>query len=111
MAFRAIASDGPWGRSGGLWARAARLSQPSRRAAVDLPVTDAPEAFVQAMNQVLKPYFLLACVAFVMGFASYLAVGGLLGSSAAPIQDDWQASISAPATPAADAALARSRSI
>ncbi|MBU1376958.1 MAG: hypothetical protein KKE02_19000 [Alphaproteobacteria bacterium] len=62
------------------------------------------------MNSVLKPYFLLACVAFVLGFASYLAVGAALVPQAT-VHDDWQASISAPAAPPADAPLARAKSI
>lgn len=84
-------------------------SQPSPGVSVDYPVTDAPEAAASEMNNVLKPYLLLACVAFVMGFASYLAVGGLF-SAPAQFQDDWQASISAPAAPI-DAPLARARLI
>lgn len=61
------------------------------------------------MDQVLKPYLLLACVAFVLGFASYLAVGKIVTTPAA-IQDDWQATISAPA-PAGDAPLVSGRRI
>lgn len=61
------------------------------------------------MNQVLKPYLLLACVAFVVGFASYLAVGSLF-TAPAQVPDDWQASISAPAAPI-DAALAKTKHI
>ncbi|TAJ69340.1 MAG: hypothetical protein EPO51_23400 [Phenylobacterium sp.] len=60
------------------------------------------------MNQVLKPYFLLACVAFFVGFASYLALGSALAPPAAG-HDDWQASISTPAV--IDAPLARARRI
>jgi hypothetical protein len=61
------------------------------------------------MNQVLKPYFLLACVAFFVGFASYLALGSALARTT-PLHDDWQASISAPAA-SVDAPLARARLI
>jgi len=85
------------------------LWQPSPWTAVDLPVTDAPEARINEMNQVLKPYFLLACVAFVIGFASYLAVGSVLVAPA-QVRDDWQASISAPA-PSADAPLVKGKLI
>lgn len=77
--------------------------------AVDKPVTGAPEAAVSEMNQVLKPYFLLACVAFFVGFASYLALGSVLAPPA-PAPNDWQASISTPAAPV-DAPLARARRI
>jgi hypothetical protein len=68
------------------------------------------------MNQVLKPYFLLACVAFFVGFVSYLAVGSALAPAQAQAQaqaqakDDWQASISAPADPV-DPPLARGKQI
>ncbi len=61
------------------------------------------------MDQVLKPYLLLACVAFVLGFASYLVVGHIMTApSGAP--EGWQANISAPA-PAADASLAYAKRI
>jgi hypothetical protein len=58
---------------------------------------------------VLKPYFLLACVAFMVGFVSYLAV---VRGLALPAQagEDWQASISAPAIPE-DAPLVRGKLI
>jgi hypothetical protein len=62
------------------------------------------------MNQVLKPYFLLACVAFFVGFVSYLAIGSVMTPAQAQVQDDWQASISAPAAPV-DAPLARGKQI
>ena len=62
------------------------------------------------MNQVLKPYFLLACVAFFVGFVSYLAVGSALAPAQAQVQGDWQASISAPANPV-DPPLARGKQI
>ena len=62
------------------------------------------------MNQVLKPYFLLACVAFFVGFVSYLAVGSALAPAQAQAQDDWQASISAPAD-SIDPPLARGKQI
>lgn len=79
--------------------------QPSTRAAVESPVTDAPEARISVMNDVLRPYLLLACVAFVLGFASYLAVGSVM-TGPAQLQDDWQASISVPTeTPLAQGKL------
>ena len=62
------------------------------------------------MNQVLKPYFLLACVAFFVGFVSYLALGSALAPAYAQTQDDWQASITTPAEPV-DAPLARGKRI
>lgn len=61
------------------------------------------------MNDVLKPYLLLACVAFFVGFVSYLALGRALAPPAQPA-DDWQASISAPATPE-ESPLARGKRI
>ncbi|HKP79754.1 MAG TPA: hypothetical protein VJU34_11585 [Phenylobacterium sp.] len=54
------------------------------------------------MNDVLKPYVLLACVAFIAGFVGYLALGHVL-TSPVPAVDDWQASISAPAAQPDDA--------
>lgn len=62
------------------------------------------------MNPVLKPYFVLACVAFFVGFASYLAMGSLLAPAQAQAQDGWPSSISAPADPV-DAPLAPSKRI
>lgn len=50
------------------------------------------------MNQALKPYMLLACVAFVLGFASYLAVGGMMANPGS-MDTAWPATISAPAPP------------
>lgn len=81
-------------------------AQPSRAIAVDLRVTGEADQTMRAMD-VLKPYFVLACVAFMVGFVSYL---GLVRSLAPPVQadNDWQATISAPAP---DAPLARSRAI
>jgi len=65
------------------------------------------ELAVNTMNQVLKPYLLLACVAFFVGFVSYLALGSALAPAQAQVQDDWQASISVPV----DAPLARAKQI
>jgi len=62
------------------------------------------------MNDVLKPYFLLACVAFFVGFVSYLAIGRVLAPPA-QAADDWQAAISTPATVPDDAPLARGKQI
>lgn len=84
-------------------------SQPSVRAAVELPVTDATDVELNDMNQVLKPYLLLACVAFVLGFASYLVVGRIM-TAPTGMQDEWQATISAPA-PAGDVPLASAKRI
>lgn len=86
-----------------------RGSQLSRLGIVELPVTDAPDGGVNDMNQVLKPYLLLACVAFVLGFASYLVVGRIT-TAPSGMQDEWQATISAPA-PAGDAPLASAKRI
>jgi hypothetical protein len=70
--------------------------QPSPWALVDQPVAGAPDGRISVMNDVLKPYLLLACVAFFVGFVSYLAVGRAL---APPATDDAQASISTSAIP------------
>lgn len=80
--------------------------QPSRAIAVDLRMAGEADVTMRGMD-VLKPYFVLACVAFMIGFVSYL---GVVRSMAPPAQadTDWQATIS---TPAYDAPLARSRAI
>jgi len=83
------------------------LPQPAPRVSVDHRVTGEEQPVVSAMNDVLKPYFLLACVAFFVGFVGYLAVGRAL-TAPAQAADDWQAQISAPA---ATEPLARLRSI
>ena len=82
-------------------------TQPSRALAVDLKMTGEADVAMRAMD-VLKPYFVLACVAFMVGFVSYL---GLVRTQfpSAQADDAWQATISAPA--AHDAPLVRSRSI
>lgn len=48
------------------------------------------------MKQALKPYMLLACVAFVLGFASYLAVGRMMANPG-NTETNRPATISAPA--------------
>ena len=52
-------------------------SQPQTRGIVDLPVTNATEARLQPM-EILKPYLMLACVAFMVGFVGYWALGQAL---------------------------------
>ena len=84
---------------GGFTKQAAGPSQPSPWALVDQGVGGSSEVQSSVMSSVLKPYFTLACVAFVVGFASYLALGWVM-TPTAPTVDDWQATISAPATPA-----------
>ncbi len=83
-------------------------AQPSPWAPVQPQATGRKEPAVSLMNDVLKPYFVLACVAFFVGFASYLALGRMLAPPAMAA-DDWQASISAPAVP--DQPLARAKHI
>lgn len=83
-------------------------SQPSPWAPVQPQATGHREPAANLMNDVLKPYFVLACVAFFVGFASYLALGRMLAPPALAA-DDWQASISAPAVP--DQPLARAKHI
>jgi|GEM_PF-2751812 len=85
---------------------AAALPQPSPWAAVELPATGRSAPVVSAMTDVLKPYLLLACVAFVVGFAGYLAVGRAL---AVPAEAAVQAY--APVAAPAVMPLARTRSI
>lgn len=84
-------------------------SQPSPWASVEHGLGRASEVTSSTMSDVLKPYFTLACVAFVMGFAAYLALGWMMAPTA-PAVDDWQASISAPMVPA-DAPMARGKAI
>lgn len=45
---------------------------------------------------VLRPFFLVACVAFAVGFVGYWALGRLAAPGAEALDDDWKASISAP---------------
>ncbi|WP_293906796.1 hypothetical protein [Phenylobacterium sp.] len=48
---------------------------------------------------VLKPFLMLACVAFVLGFAGYLAVARITTIPTAPTQHDtWSSTVSAPAS-------------
>lgn len=70
--------------------------QPLSRAAVDCRAIGEEQPAAPAMNDVLKPYFLLACVAFFAGFVGYLALGRAL-TAPAYAADDGQARISAPA--------------
>jgi len=44
---------------------------------------------------VLKPFLMLACVAFVVGFMGYLAIARLT-APAAPPADSWSTTVSAP---------------
>jgi hypothetical protein len=57
--------------------QASAQPQPHRPASVDLPVTNAIEARLQPM-EILKPYLLLACTAFTIGFIGYWALGRAL---------------------------------
>ena len=57
----------------------------------------------------LKPYMLLACVAFIVGFDGYWALGhALIGGATPPAGPVYQAPVSTP-LPADD--LARSKAI
>lgn len=85
----------------------AALPQPSPWASVDLPATGRSAPVVSAMTDVLKPYLLLACVAFVVGFAGYLAVGRAL---TVPAEAGVQA-YAPVAAPVATPPLARTRTI
>jgi len=50
---------------------------------------------------VLKPFLMLACVAFVVGFMGYLAIVRLSAPSAPPA-DSWSQTVSAPQSDAAN---------
>ena len=78
--------------------------QPLSVATVDLPVTNAIEARLQPM-EILKPYLLLACTAFMVGFVGYWALGrALTPAYAAPEEAASQGPIttSTPDVPLAD---------
>lgn len=47
---------------------------------------------------VLKPFVLLACVAFVLGFTGYLAVAKMTSVTAAAPAESWSSTVSAPAS-------------
>lgn len=96
------------GRSGTIDAFAGMAAQPSSRRAVDTWVTEPADAPVTTM-QALKPYFVLACAAFMVGFVAYLAAFRTLNPPV-EAQDGWQATISAPMPPV-DAPLTRTKSI
>jgi hypothetical protein len=53
------------------------------------------ETSIRSMH-VLRPYLLLACVAFTIGFVGYWAMGRTIAPPAAA-QDTWQAPVSAQA--------------
>lgn len=72
-------------------------AQPSRRSAVDLAVTKSVAPSVSAMD-VLKPFLMLACVAFVTGFVGYLTLSRMTAPSVASAQSEvWSSTVSAPA--------------
>ena len=45
---------------------------------------------------VLRPFVLLACVAFVLGFTGYLAVARMTAAPAAAPAQSWSSTVSAP---------------
>lgn len=47
---------------------------------------------------VLKPFLMIASVAFVAGFSGYLAISEMSSRLSAPAAATWQAPISAPAS-------------
>lgn len=65
---------------------------------VDYPVTGATQAQLANMD-ILKPYLLLACVAFTIGFVGYWALGQALTPAYATAQDAY--SVQGPITTAA----------
>lgn len=90
-------------------ARPAEPPQPSGQAAVEPLTANFSGDVVSAMTDVLKPYFLLACVAFFVGFAGYLAIQRTVADTTIPYGAAAAPTLSpatAPTTP-----LARARSI
>ena len=47
---------------------------------------------------VLKPFLMLACVAFVLGFTGYLAVARMTSATAAAPAESWSSTVSVPAS-------------
>lgn len=90
-------------------ARATGLPQPSGQATVEPLTAGASGDVVSAMSNVLKPYFLLACVAFFVGFAGYLAIQRTVADTTIAYGDTTAPTLSPAASPAAP--LARARSI
>jgi hypothetical protein len=78
------------------------LQQPYPWTSVDHPVTSATQASPRIMD-ILKPYLLLACVAFTIGFVGYWAMGRALTPAYAAPMDDYRGAI---ATSAPDPTLA-----
>ena len=71
-------------------------AQPSRRPAVDLAVTKSVAPSVSAMD-VLKPFLMLACVAFVTGFVGYLTLARMASPrTTAATTATWSSPVSAP---------------
>jgi hypothetical protein len=76
------------------------ITQRPSSARVDLQVTGGSEAPIRAMT-VLKPFFLVACVAFVAGFAGYCALYRLrtppVEAASAPSAAPLQSAVAEPA--------------
>jgi zinc transporter ZupT len=84
--------------------QAMALPQPSPWAVVQDEVTKSAAPEVSAMTA-LKPFFLIACVAFVAGFMGYVALTRItapdLSVAAAP-QESWSSTASTPAPSSGD---------
>jgi len=74
--------------------QAGALPQPSSEGVVDRQVTMMNDASIRAMD-VLRPYLLLACVAFTIGFVGYWVLGGAIAPPGAA-EERWDARVSAP---------------
>lgn len=70
-----------------------KRSQPVAPATVDQPM------------EILKPFMLLACAAFTVGFMGYWALVGVLAPAGGQADTLWPAQVAAPITP--DLASAR----
>jgi hypothetical protein len=84
--------------------QAAALPQPSPWVVVQDGVTKSAAPEVSAMTA-LKPFFLIACVAFVAGFMGYVALTRITAPEvtvAAAPQESWSSTTSAPAPATAD---------
>lgn len=64
------------------------MGQPPVVTSVDYPVTGASQPQLATMD-ILKPYLLLACVAFTFGFVGYWAMARALAPSYDTVQDSY----------------------
>lgn len=86
------------------------MGQPASVTSVDYPVTGAIQPQLTNMD-ILKPYLLLACVAFTIGFVGYWALGRALAPTYETVQDSYSAPQAPIATSAPEPALADGKHI